>query len=106
MKTPTRRKFIKSLSVLGLSMPLLNVDKTFAQLNDSFTFHSPFMRAGMRIDYPEFSSLVIDSLGQNKVGDNPVLTVSKKKNKYRSKISGKSISYWLQNDQPNSSPAW
>src|SRR3984893_7644730 len=106
MKTSTRRKFIKSVSVLGLSIPLLNHDETFGQFNDSFTFHSPFLKATMQKDYPRLTSLLVDSLGKNKAGNNPLLVDDEIKNKYRNEISGKSISYWLENQQKNILPAW
>jgi hypothetical protein len=57
MKTTSRRKFIKSASVLGLALPLLNPNEIFGQQIDSFTFHSPFMKVAMRKDFPQLASL-------------------------------------------------
>ena len=59
MKTTSRRKFIKSASVLGLALPLLNPNEIFGQQIESFTFQSPFMKVAMRKDFPQLTSLVL-----------------------------------------------
>ena len=107
MKIFARRKFIKSISVLGLSIPLLKPIELFGQINnDSFTFHSPFMEAVMQMDYPQLDSLWVDSLGKNESAENPLLTGDKITGIYRSEVSEKSISYRLKNQEKNSLPAW
>lgn len=107
MKTTTRRNFLKSVSVLGLSIPLLKPNELFGQFgNDSFTFHSPFMNVVMRKDYPQLNALWVDSLGKNKAAENPLLTGDKIKSVYRSAISEKSISYQNEGQEKNSPPAW
>ena len=106
MKKSTRRNFIKSVSVLGATIPLLKPNEIFGQFNDEFVFQSPFMKAGMQKDYPQLTSLWIDSLGKNKVADNPLLNFDKINTKYRSKISAKSISYWNEDQGKNDLPDW
>src|SRR5665647_1161428 len=107
MKATTRRNFLKSVSVLGLSIPLLKPNELFGQFgNDSFTFHSPFMNVVMRKDYPQLNALWVDSLGKNKAAENSLLTGDKIKNVYRSAISEKSISYQNEGQEKNSPPAW
>jgi hypothetical protein len=106
MKTSTRRNFIKSVSVLGVSVPLLKPNEIFAQFNDVFIFQSPFMKAVMHRDYPQLTSLWIDSLGKNKTADNPLLSGNKMNVAYRSNLSAKSISYWNKNQKIHDLPAW
>jgi hypothetical protein len=107
MKTSTRRNFLKSVSVLGLSIPLLKPNELFGQFsNDSFAYHSPFMNVVMQKDYPQLNSIWVDSLGKNKASENPLLTGDKTKRIYRSAISGESISYHIEGQENNSSPAW
>lgn len=107
MKTSTRRDFIKTASVLGLSIPLLKPGEIFGQSNnDSFTFRSPFMNVVMQKDYPQINSMWIDSLGKNKISDNPILPADKRKSKFISRISKNSISYWNEKKQKNNPAAW
>lgn len=106
MKTSTRRNFIKSVSVLGVSIPLLKPNEIFGQSNDAFSFQSPFMKAVMQKDYPQLTSLWVDSLGKNKAADNPFINGNKINTKCRSKISAKSISYWNEGQEKNDLPAW
>ena len=106
MKTSTRRNFIKSVSVLGATIPLLKPNEIFGQFNDEFVFQSPFMKAGMQKDYPQLTSLWIDSLGKNKAAVNPLLSSNKMNAKYKSKASAKSISYWNENQGKNDLPDW
>ena len=106
MKKSTRRNFIKSVSVLGATIPLLKPNEIFGQFNDEFVFQSPFMKAGMQKDYPQLTSLWIDSLGKNKAAENPLLSGDKINAKYRSETSAKSISYWNENQEKNELPAW
>lgn len=105
MKAFTRRNFIKSSSTLGLTIPFLS-GEVFAQSNESFSFKSPFMNAVMWKDYPQLTSLWIDSLGKNNAGKNPLLVNDKISTKYTSKNSAESISYWTEQQKKNSSPAW
>ena len=77
MKKSTRRNFIKTVSVVGLSIPLLSPEKVFGQLLDLFAFESPFMKAIMQKDYPQLTSLWVDSLGKNKTAANPILIGNK-----------------------------
>jgi hypothetical protein len=106
MKTTSRRKFIKSASVLGLAIPLLNPTQIFGQVNDLFTFYSPFMKVAMRKDLPQLTSLCIDSLGNGKESVSPLLISGNGTKKYRSTISGKSISYHSESQLKESSTAW
>ena len=106
MKKSTRRNFIKTVSVAGLSIPLLSPEKVFGQFLNSFAFESPFMKAVMQKDYPQLTSLWVDSLGKNKTAANPILRGNKINAKYKSKVSSKSISYWTENQEINSFPAW
>ena len=107
MKKPSRRNFLKSVSVLGITIPVLKSDDIFGNLKrDNFTFQSPYMNAVMPTDYPQLSALWIDSLGKNKVAENPILTDKAPSKKYESKIIDNSISYTLKNQPKNSLPSW
>ncbi|MGV8092520.1 MAG: hypothetical protein AB2L24_11730 [Mangrovibacterium sp.] len=106
MQKFTRRKFIKSSSILGVSIPFSGSGGIFDEFNESFSFQSPFMKAVMRKDYPQLTSLWIDSLGKNKAANNPLLANDKINAKYTSKNSAESISYWTEKSEKNSSPAW
>src|ERR1035437_5109113 len=106
MKITTRREFIKSASVLGLVIPLLNPTELFGQQIDSFTFQSPFMKVAMRNDFPQLASLCIDSLGKGMSSVNPLLISDNITTKYRSAISGKSIFYHTENQEKETAPAW
>lgn len=106
MKTTTRREFIKSTLVLGLAIPLLNPTRIFARTNYLFTFYSPYMKVAMRMDFPQLSSLSVDSMGKDKELVSPLLMGSNMIKKYRSRGSGKSISYHAENQKKDSCPAW
>lgn len=106
MKTCTRRSFIKSSSVFGVSIPFLCYSGTFGEFDDSFSFQSRFLKAEMRKDYPRFVSMRVDSLGQHKEVVNPLLPDHTNPTKYTSKISEQSISYWAESQEKNSLPAW
>jgi hypothetical protein len=106
MKIITRLKFIKSISVLGLAAPITSFGRIFSESVGSFKFQSPFMTAAMENNSPEFSFLSIDSLGKNESGPSPVLASDKIRKKYKSKISGTSISYWLIDKQQKAPPVW
>lgn len=106
MKKSTRRNFIKSVSALGAAISLLKPNEIFGQFNDAFVFQSPFMKAGMQKDYPQLTSLWIDSLGKNKAAVNPLLSGNNMNAKYKSKASAKSISYWIEGQEKNDLPAW
>ena len=107
MKYSSRRKFIKSVSLVGLSIPLLKPNLMFGQSNDDlFTFRSPYMEIIMLRNYPQLSSLWIDSLGQSKKGDSPLLPGDNANVKYESVISANSISYRTSGQGIDSLPAW
>ena len=106
MKTTSRREFIRSASVLGLAIPLLNPTQIFGQQIDSFIFQSPFMKVAMRIDFPQITSLSIDSLGKGMASVNPLLISDNIATKCRSTISGKSIFYYTENQEKDTAPIW
>ena len=107
MKYSSRRKFIKSVSLVGLSIPFLKPNLAFGQSNDHlFTFRSPYMEILMQRDYPQLASLWIDSLGQSKKGDSPLLSGENADVKYESVISANSISYRLSGQAFDPLPAW
>jgi hypothetical protein len=106
MKSTSRREFIKSASVLGLAIPLLNPTQIFGQINDQFTFYSPFMKVAMRMNFPQLASLCIDSLGKGKESVSPLLISENVIKKYRSTVLGKSISYHTESQEKDSNPAW
>lgn len=106
MKTTTRRKFIKSASVLGLSIPLINPIQLFGQQINSFKFQSPFMNVAMQKDFPQMTSLCIDSLGKGMTSVNPLLSSNNITTKYRSTASDKSIFYHAENQGKETTPAW
>jgi hypothetical protein len=107
MKKPSRRNFIKSVSVLGITLPILRSNEIFGQLKSGkFTFQTPFMNVVMESDSPQLSSLWIDSLGKNKVAENPILVNHSTSKKYDSFVTENTISYKLKNQPKNSLPAW
>jgi hypothetical protein len=107
MKMSSRRNFLKSVSVLGIALPVLKTSEVFSLTKgENFTFQSPFMNAVMESDFPRLSSLWIDSLGKSKVAENPILVDNTKIKKYESTVIGNSISYRLKNQPKNSLPSW
>ena len=107
MKISSRRNFVKSVSVLGITLPILKTVDVFSQMKGrNFTFQSPFMNAVMQTDFPQLSSLWIDSLGKSKIAENPILLNSAVINKYESIVTENTISYKLKNQSKNSLPAW
>ena len=106
MKTTSRRDFIKSVSVFGLYIPLLNPIEIFNQQIDPFTFQSPFIKVAMRKDFPQLNSLCIDSLGKGMFSVNPLSKSEKITTKYRCTNSGNEILYHTENQEEDTAPAW
>ena len=107
MKLPSRRDFVKSVSILGITLPILKTGNIFGQIKGrNFAFQSPFMNIDMQTDFPQLSSLWIDSLGKSKVAENPILLNNATSKKYESTVNENSISYKLKNQSKNSLPAW
>ena len=106
MKTTSRRGFIKSASVFGLYIPLLNPIEIFNQQIDPFTFQSPFIKVAMRKDFPQLNSLCIDSLGKGMFSVNPLSKSEKITTKYRCTNSGNEMLYHTENQEEDTAPAW
>jgi hypothetical protein len=100
-----RRAFVKTIFSTGAAFAFAP-SFAFGKKENDFIFQSPFMKMVMTKDYPELSSFWIDSLGNNKIADNPVLSAGKSIGKYESVISSTSISYRVKGSNDNSLPAW
>ena len=101
----TRRKFILSISSLGISYALIKPTKILAQ-NRDFTFQSPFMGLNMNIDYPGVESLWIDSLGKNKKMHIPLIDSTTKGSFKGVKKSNLAIQYRLSTQTIKDPAAW
>jgi len=60
----------------------------------------------MSKDFPQITSLCIDSLGKGKESVNPLLISDNSTSKYRSGISGNSILYHTESQEKDTAPAW
>ncbi len=90
----SRRQFIRSASVLGISMPFIESFKLFELANEKFSFKSHFMQVILNEEYTSFEAVWVDSLGNGKSSINPILNNSNKILKHKGKAAGKVISYY------------
>ncbi len=101
--TTSRRHLLTDLVRISLLVFLGIVFTTVVAKAQDLNYRSPFLRAEMAADRPNFRSLAVDSLGKNKLNVNVMLPLATNEPAFQVLRNGETIEYRHPGD---SIPAW